>query len=153
MNLYNKIATILITSMLILTSAYLDSAMAFATEDDNFSRPLYSLQYVNEHDVGVTFNSIKLADTDAAWYKQTTGKDLPSGMVRNETNFVGAREDTGVNAGSKNVWEGTEITAEDGKTYIVRLYVHNNSQKAKMAQPKILRYVFMCLMVPELPSQ
>ena len=131
MNLYNKIATILITSMLILTSAYLDSAMAFATEDDNFSRPLYSLQYVNEHDVGVTFNSIKLADTDAAWYKQTTGKDLPSGMVRNETNFVGAREDTGVNAGSKNVWEGTEITAEDGKTYIVRLYVHNNSQKGE----------------------
>ena len=149
MNLYNKIATILITSMLILTSAYLDSAMAFATEDDNFSRPLYSLQYVNEHDVGVTFNSIKLADTDAAWYKQTTGKDLPSGMVRNETNFVGAREDTGVNAGSKNVWEGTEMV----RLILCVFTSTTTAKKAKMAQPKILRYVFMCLMVPELPSQ
>ena len=111
------------------TAAAIAGVAAVPAMVSAFSRPLYSLQYVNEHDVGVTFNSIKLADTDAAWYKQTTGKDLPTGMVSNETNFVGAREDTGVNAGANNVWEGTEITAEDGKTYIVRLYVHNNSQK------------------------
>lgn len=51
--------------------------------------------------------------------------ELP--LLGNETNFVGARKNTGINAGSGNVWEGTEITAEDGETYIVRLYVHNNS--------------------------
>lgn len=127
MNIYNKIAAIPIAIILILTGTYLDSIITSATESDAFSRPLYSLQYVNEHDVGITFNSIKVADTDAAWYKEATGNDLPDGMVRNETNFVGAREYTGKNEGVKNVWEGTEITAEDGKTYLVRLYVHNNS--------------------------
>ena len=50
-------------------------------------------------------------------------------MIGDEKNFVGAREDTGVNAGAANVWNGNEITVEDGKTYIVRLYVHNNNPK------------------------
>ena len=106
--------------------------------DSDFSRPLYSLQYVNEHDVGVTFNSIKLADTDAEWAKKNN-LELP--LLTNETNFVGAREYTGKNEGAKNVWEGTEITAEDGKEYIVRLYVHNNSQKQEAKDVQVRFYV------------
>ncbi len=98
-------------------------------DHDNIKRPTYSLQQVSEGALGdkITFNSIKIADSDYEWHKVATGNDIPRGTIRNETNFVGAREDTGINAGSSNVWEGTEITAEDGKTYIVRLYVHNNS--------------------------
>lgn len=92
---------------------------------ETFSRPLYSYQQANEDAIDhITFNSIKVVDTDTAWAKEN-GLELPS--LSNETNFVGAREDTGKNEGAKNVWEGTEITVEDGKTYIVRLYVHNNS--------------------------
>lgn len=98
-------------------------------DHDNIKRPTYSLQQVSEGALGdkITFNSIKIADSDYEWHKVATGNDIPRGTIRNETNFVGAREDTGINAGSNNVWEGTEITAEDGKTYIIRLYVHNNS--------------------------
>ena len=93
---------------------------------ENITRPTYSYQQINEGvlDDKITFNSIKVADTDAAWAEEH-GLALP--LLGNETNFVGAREDTGKNEGAKNVWEGTEIAVEDGKTYIVRLYVHNNS--------------------------
>lgn len=96
---------------------------------NNGHRPTYSLQQINEGILGdtITFNSIKLADTDADWYKETAGNDLPAGMLSNETNFVGARKDTGTNAGAGNVWEGTEITAEDGEIYIIRLFIHNNN--------------------------
>lgn len=133
--------TIKSTLAVAATAAAIVGVAAVPSMVSAFSRPLYSLQYVNEHDVGVTFNSIKLADTDAAWYKAQTGKDLPTGMLRNETNFVGARIDNGVNAGANNVWEGTEITAEDGKTYIVRLYVHNNSQKQEAKDTQVRFYV------------
>lgn len=93
---------------------------------ENITRPTYSYQQINEGALSddITFNSIKVVDTDAAWAEKN-GLIMP--LLGNETNFVGAREDTGVNAGANNVWEGTEITAEDGKTYIVRLYIHNNS--------------------------
>ncbi len=44
-----------------------------------------------------------------------------------ERNFVGARENTGVNAGKNNTWNANEITVENGKEYLVRLYAHNNN--------------------------
>lgn len=103
-----------------------------------YSRPLYSYQYINEHDVGVTFNSVKLAESDAAWAKKNNVV-LP--LVTNETNFVGAREDTGKNEGVNNVWNEDSIDAEDGKTYIVRLYVHNNSQKQEAKDTQVRFYV------------
>lgn len=92
---------------------------------DAISHPTYSYQQANEGAIDyITFNSIKVADTDAAWAKEK-GLEMP--LLTNETNFVGTREDTGINADSGNVWEVTEITVEDGKTYIVRLYIHNNN--------------------------
>lgn len=92
-------------------------------------RPSYSLEQVNSGVLGnsIVFNSITIADTDYAYYKNTFGKDLPVGTITHEKNFVGARENTGVNAGAENVWNGNEITVEDGKEYLVRLYVHNNN--------------------------
>lgn len=103
-------------------------------------RNIYSLEEVNQNDVGVTFNSIKLADTDAAWYKAQTGKDLPKGMLRNETNFVGARINDGSH-GVDNVWQGDSITAEEDKEYVVRLYVHNNSQNQTAENVQVRFYV------------
>ncbi len=129
MKTYNKIVAFLIAAIFILAGIYLYSATVLATEDDTFSRPLYSYQQANEGAIDhITFNSIKVADTDTVW-AEANGLELP--LLGNETNFVGAREYIGKNEGAQNVWEGTEITAEDGKTYIVRLYVHNNSQKGE----------------------
>ena len=99
------------------------------SNSSDFSRELYTLQEVYEKALNekITFNSIKLADTDAEWYKNNTGKDLPSIMLTNEANFVGACEDTGVNSALTNLWNGNEITVEDDKTYIIGLYAHNNN--------------------------
>lgn len=107
-------------------ASYVSIRVKAVYDYNDFSRPTYSYQQINEGALGdkITFNSIKVTDTDKTW-AEANGLELP--LLGNETNFVGAREDTGKNEGAKNIWEGTEITAEDGKTYIVRLYVHNNS--------------------------
>ncbi len=58
---------------------------------------------------------------------------ISDSVIGHEFNFVGARECVLRNDGrcegvaGKNVWKGNDITVEDGKTYIVRLYVHNNN--------------------------
>ncbi len=57
---------------------------------------------------------------------------ISNSTIGDERNFVGARLDNGDN-GAKNVWNANEITVEDGKDYIVRLYVHNNSPKGREA--------------------
>lgn len=96
----------------------------------------YSLQELNNGALGdnITFNSIVYDEsTDSALYSR--------GMVTNETNFVGARFDTGSH-GVDNVWEGSEITAYDGETYIVRLYVHNNSPKGTDATAENVKVRF-----------
>ena len=46
-----------------------------------------------------------------------------------ERNFVGARENTGVNSGKGNTWNADTITVEDGKEYLIRIYAHNNNTK------------------------
>ncbi len=105
-------------------------------------RPTYSLEQINDPKTlngKVNFNSIVIKDTDYAWYKQQTGKDIPAGTITDERNFVGAREciyDANTASqcatdGVNNVWYGNDITVEDGKTYLVRLYVHNNSIKTE----------------------
>ena len=101
-------------------------------------RQTYSLQYINETGLGNTpvLNSIVYAGNqtnrtggDFDWYKKThNGAEVPKGTILDERNYVGAREDTGINAGVDNVWEPNQIKVEEGKTYLVRLYVHNNNQ-------------------------
>lgn len=96
-------------------------------------RQTYSMQQVDEGILGneITFNSIVVQDSDYAWHKNTKGVEIPSSTILNELNFVGAREDTGVNQGGANIWKGNDIEVEDGKTYIVRMYVHNNAVEDK----------------------
>ncbi len=103
------------------------------TDDTTWNvRPTYSLQEINEGKLeGVTFNSIILQDSDYEWYKNThDGQPIPEGTLRNETNFVGARI-AGEDKGAANVWEGDQIPVEDGETYIIRLYVHNNNSNGE----------------------
>lgn len=120
-----KVTVLFMMGVICLASIIFVSVSVFATEDNDFSRTLYSYQQANEGAIDhITFNSIKVVDTDAAW-AEANGLKMP--LLGNETNFVGARKNTGINAGSGNVWEGTEIMADDGETYLLRLYVHNNS--------------------------
>ena len=101
-----------------------------ANSNHNEKYSTYSLEQINDGSWkkgDITFNSIVLKDSDYEWYKNThDGKPIPQGTLRNETNFVGARV-AGTNQGAANVWEGDRISVEDGKTYVVRLYVHNNN--------------------------
>ena len=92
-------------------------------------RPTYSLQEINEGilDDEIVLNSIVYAGDqvnrtggDFDWYKAThNGAEVPKGTILDERNYVGAREDTGINAGVDNVWEPNQIKVEEGKTYLV----------------------------------
>lgn len=81
--------------------------------DSNGGRPSYTIDQINQGVLGdkIVFNSIS------------------DGVIGDEKNFVGARENTGINAGKDNVWNGSDINVENGKEYLVRLYVHNNNPK------------------------
>ena len=107
-------------------------------------RTLYTLQQVNEGVLGndIVFNSINIVDSDYVWHKNTYGEEIAKGVITNESNFVGAREDTGINAGVNNVWNPNTIEVEDGKTYIVRMYVHNNNPNGEKAISENTRVSF-----------
>ena len=50
-----------------------------------------------------------------------------------ERNFVGARENTGINQGYANLWDNNTINVENGKEYLVRIYAHNNNPNGEAA--------------------
>ena len=114
--------------MAVLAGVAAIPAIVSAWGDNAGGRETYSLEQINEGVLGdtITFNSISIKDTDYDWYKETYGQDLPAGTITEEVNYVGARE-AGENNGAENVWNGNEITVEDGKTYLIRLYAHNNN--------------------------
>ena len=110
----------------ILASTALKPMVAFAWGDSDGGRPSYTLEEVNQGILGdsIVFNSIS------------------DSVIGDEKNFVAAREDTGINAGPANVWNANDITVENGKVYIIRLYVHNNSPKGYDAVSKNTRVAF-----------
>lgn len=89
----------------IFGSATLVPANVLAWGDSAGGRNVYTIEQINDGALGdtITFNSI------------TNGK------IGDERNFVGAKL-SGTTAVKDN-----EISVEDGKTYTIRLYVHNNS--------------------------
>lgn len=91
----------------------LNSVIVSAWGDSNGGRPSYTYEQINQGVLGdkIVFNSIS------------------DGAIGDEKNFVGARENTGINAGKDNVWNASDINVENGKEYWVRIYVHNNSPK------------------------
>ena len=97
------------------------SAGVSAWGDSVNGRTAYTLDQINSGILGdkIVFNSIK---------DSTFG---------DERNFVHARE-----LGTHNVWSSNEINVEDGKTYVVSLYVHNNSPKGEQAIAKNVTTTF-----------
>ncbi len=105
-----------VINFILVINIFLKPMIALAI-DNSYTRPLYTRKEIDEGaldslmDEGkVTFNSIN--DPTAEWY--------------DETNFVGARLDDG-DKGKDNVWNHESIIAEDGETYVVRAFVHNNT--------------------------
>ncbi|MCL1839991.1 hypothetical protein FWF89_03300 [Candidatus Saccharibacteria bacterium] len=81
--------------------------------DNGGGRPSYTINQINNGILGntITFNSIS---------------NNPN--IGDEKSFVGIREKTGVNAGLGNTWYNS-MQVQAGKTYLVSMYVHNNSPK------------------------
>ncbi len=98
---------------------------------NNGHRRSYTVEEINNGAIGATKKS------DGENYKNS--KNYPGTIVFNSINvsepiggderaFVAARENTGVNAGKDNKWTSiNDVKVEDGKEYIVRMYVHNNN--------------------------
>lgn len=102
-------------------------------------RPSYTIQQINEGAIGAT----KLSDGDD--YKNSPNfpgqiifNTISDSTIGDEKNFVGAREcaldgnrcldvETNANPTPSTKWKGNDITVEDDKTYVIRLYVHNNN--------------------------
>lgn len=71
-------------------------------------------------------------------------KDNPN--IGHEFNFVGAREATAAEVAgqalpkgtSTNVWNANSITVQPGKSYVVRMYVHNNGRDASIVAHNVL---------------
>lgn len=80
--------------------------------DDTGGRRAYTLDEVNHGaiDGKIIFNSIS------------------DSVIGHEFNFVGATKNAGENKDADNRWKANAIVAEEGCTYLIRLYVHNNGR-------------------------
>ena len=112
-------------STAIVAAGVASTAVVSAWGDNAGGRKTVTVEEINKGVLGdkIVFNSIK-DDT------------LPKGNIKDERNFVAARDASTGNNGVNNVWQNNEITVEEGKTYIVRLYVHNNNPKGRDAVAK-----------------
>ena len=90
-------------------------------------RRTYTIAEINNGALGdkIVFNSIKDSNDNLSAKDKEAGVIIP---LTDERNFVGARDASTGNNGKNNVWEGNTITVEEGKTYVVRLYVHKEAQ-------------------------
>lgn len=128
MKTYVRIVMFVTIFVVLIMNTFLHSVAVFAWGDSTYLeggktgefRTLYKLDDINNGALGnaITFNSI----TDVA----ETG---------DERNFTSAQKNApdGLAIDSHGIWEGSNITVEDGKEYVVRLYVHNNSPKGAKA--------------------
>ena len=108
MNKFAKSA-LSVSAAVIVATASLTPAIVNAWGDSSNGRATYTLAQINSGELGdtITFNSI------------TNGK------IGDERNFVGAK----LTSGNASVYNANEINVNDGETYTIRLYVHNNSPK------------------------
>lgn len=137
-----------VMGMIILINLVSYPITVSAWGDSAGGRESHSIQENNENNpFGNTpvFNTIEVADTDYEWHKNYFGKEIPKTTITHEKNFVGARKDTGVNDAKTNVWDGNQIAAEDGETYVIRLYAHNNNPNGEQAVAENTKVSFVGL--------
>ena len=68
---------------------------------------------------------------------QITFNSISDGTIGNEKYFVAASE-----SGNSSAWQNGELTVEEGKEYIVRLYVHNNNPQGTKTVAKDTTVLF-----------
>ena len=103
--------------------------------DNSGGRPTYSIADINAGKLGdkIVMNSIKDDDSSLTEAERQAGITTP---LTDEREFIGIRDAATGNQGKNNVWSIGDVNIEEGKTYIVRMYVHNNSPKGLNAVAK-----------------
>ncbi|MBQ3261466.1 DUF11 domain-containing protein [Candidatus Saccharibacteria bacterium] len=98
-----------IAALTALAGTAVASSDVLAYGDSDGGRTMYTIDQINQGaiDDKIVLNSIS---------------DNPT--VGSELYFVQARQD-----GTNDLWNANELTVEDGKTYVVRMYVHNNNPR------------------------
>lgn len=88
-------------------------------------RPSYTTEEINEGVLGdkVVFNSI--SDSEPIGGSEKNFVAARESILREDGSWEGVTEDT--------IWSSNDITVEDGKYYIIRLYVHNNNPNGEDA--------------------
>ena len=102
-----------VTGAAVIAASTFVPAMVYAWGDNSGSakgRPSYTLDEINSGaiDDKITFNSISNQNVS----------------IGDEKNFVGAK----VAGQTVTTWNADTIKVEDGQTYTIRLYVHNNNR-------------------------
>lgn len=132
----------------VVAGATITPAIVSAWGNSGAARKTYTIAQINNGDLGdnIVFNSIVDSNENLSEKNQEAGVIVP---LSDERNFVGARDASTGNNGKNNVWDGNEITVEEGKTYIVRLYVHNNNPGGEAATAENVKVSFQ---IPEMIS-
>lgn len=109
----------------------------FAWGDNSESgkgRPSYTTEEIDNGAIGATQQSDGENYKDSDNYPgQIIFNSISDGDIGDEKNFVGARQTELLEDGRaesatpSTTWSGNNITVEDGKYYVIRLYVHNNN--------------------------
>ena len=103
--------------------------------DNAGGRPTYTIAEINAGKLGdkIVMNSIKDDGSSISAKEKEAGVIMP---LNDERSFLGIRDEATGNNGKNNVWNIGDVNVEEGKTYVVRLYVHNNNPKGVNAVAK-----------------
>lgn len=140
-----------VAAMPTLVSAWGDNYVDPVTGEKG--RPSYTIEQINNGAIGATKKSDGENYKNSANYPgQIIFNTISDSVIGSEKNFVGAREcvlraDNRCEAADRGAkeWRGNDITVEDGKTYIVRLYVHNNNPNGVDAVAENTKVAFSLL--------
>lgn len=110
---------------------------------DFHNRQGYTTKQIEDGAIGATLPS------DGKDYKNSSNypgtiifNSILDSEIGDERDFVSVRKDTSINIGASINWENEKIQVEDGKTYIIRLYIHNNNPNGLDAIAKDTRIFF-----------
>lgn len=125
MNKMLKISAAAVASAAVLGTTIAPAVSAWGDNSGEKGRQSYTKAQINSGALGnkIVFNSIS------------------DSVIGDEKNFVGARLDDG-NTSNTKTWNANEINVEDGKTYVVRIYVHNNNPQGTKATATGVRTLF-----------
>lgn len=145
----SNITSLMRAGVLVVIMTVLLEPMTVFAWGDNFGynpetgkngRSSYTIEEINNGAIGATPISDGEDYKDSDNYPgQIIFNTISDSTIGSEKNFVAARECILLEDGSwegatkDTVWKGNDITVEDGKYYIIRLYVHNNNPNGQDA--------------------